>query len=421
MRKAKLMMMAVMAAAGLVAITGGALAPQDAYAAKKSNGPKLSSEVHKPLAAAQEAMTAKDWDTAMMYINEAEAVQPKEPYDEFMINELGWFVYVQKDDYAKAGAALEASVQSGFLAEDVLPQRYKPLAQIYGQAQNYPKAIEYGKMALAADPADGSVALLVAQCYNLNEDYAGARTAVDSMIAAGTPASEDLLMQSLIASNELNDQAGIDRTLAQIVRVSPQPKYWEDLLNAQLYKNNTDRDLRALYRLIEDTGTLNKGDEFAEMGSVLVAAGFPTEAVSVLERGVAQNAFDSNNQRNAEASLTQARKDAAADAKDLPGAAQSLANAKTGNQKVAVGKLYFSTGEYAKAAEAITQGLAAGGVTDVDDAKMLQGIAFARAGNPVEARKAFDSLSNPRMVEIGTLWKLYLDTRDMPVGPAAGT
>jgi Tfp pilus assembly protein PilF len=338
-----------------------------------------------------------------------------------MINELGWFVYVQKDDYAKAGAALEASIQSGFLAEDVLPQRYKPLAQIYGQAQNYPKAIEYGKKALAADPTDASVALLVAQCYNLSEDYAGARTAVDSMIAAGTPASEDLLMQSLIASNELNDQAGIDRTLQQIVRVSPQPKYWEDLLNAQLYKNNTDRDLRALYRLIEDTGTLNKGDEFAEMGSVLVAAGFPTEAMSVLERGIAQNAFDSNNKRNAEASLAQARTDAAADAKDLPRAAQSLANAKTGNQKVAVGKLYFSTGEYAKAAEAITQGLAAGGVTDVDDAKMLQGIAFTRAGNPGEARKAFDSLSNPRMVEIGTLWKLYLDTRDMPVGSAAGT
>jgi Tfp pilus assembly protein PilF len=410
MRKARLVMIAVLAAAGLVAIGGGVLAPDTAFAAKKDKAPKLSPEVHKPLAEAQEAMNAKDWDTALMYINEAEAVQPKEPYDEFMVNELGWYVYVQKDDFAKAGAALEASVNSGFLAEDTLPARYKPLAQIYGQGQNYPKAIEYGNKALAVDPTDASVALLVAQCYNLSEDYAGARTAVDTMIANGAPATEDLLMQSLIASNELNDQAGIDRALQQLVRVAPETKYWEDLLNAQLYKNNTDRELRALYRLMDDTGTLNKGDEFAEMGSVLLAAGFPSEAMGVLQRGMEQNAYDGSNKSNAQASLAQASKDAAADAKDVASAASSLASAKTGNQKVAIGKLYFSTGDYAKAADAIAQGLAAGGLTDTDDAKMLMGIAYARSGNAAEARKAFDSLSNPRMVEVGSLWKLYLDT-----------
>ena len=339
MSKAKLVMMAVLAAAGLVTVVGGVLAPDTAYAAKKKKAPKLSADVHAPLVAAQDAMGAKDWDTAYASIMQADAVASKTPYDQFMINELGWFVYVQQEQYDKAGAALESVISSGFLSEEDLPARYKPLAQISGQGENYPKCIEYGNKYLATDPTDASMALLVAQCYNLAEDYAGTRTAVQTMINNGVQPTEDLLMQALIASNELDDQAGIDQALYHLVRMHPEQKYWEDLLNAQLYKQNTDRELRSIYRLMEETSSLNKGDEFAEMGNVLLTAGFPIEAKRVLERGMAEDIYDGTSKSSAMVALEQARVDAAADSKDLPGAAADLAAAKTGDQKVAVGKL----------------------------------------------------------------------------------
>jgi hypothetical protein len=38
---------------------------------------------------------------------------------------------------------------------------------------------------------------------------------------------------------------------------------------------------------------------------------------------------------------------------------------------VAIGKLYFSAGDYANAVDAIQKGLAKGGVADADDANML--------------------------------------------------
>ena len=55
---------------------------------------------------------------------------------------------------------------------------------------------------------------------------------------------------------------------------------------------------------------------------------------------------------------------------------------------VAIGKLYFSTGDYANAADAIQKGLAKGGVADVDDANTLLGVALVRRGKPADSARA---------------------------------
>ncbi len=39
----------------------------------------------------------------------------------------------------------------------------------------------------------------------------------------------------------------------------PEPKYWNDLLNNQLFASKTDRELRSLYRLMEDTKVAGQG------------------------------------------------------------------------------------------------------------------------------------------------------------------
>ena len=58
----------------------------------------------------------------------------------------------------------------------------------------------------------------------------------------------------------------------------------------------------------------------------------------------------------AQADLERARTGATADAKEVGTAAAQLAAAKTGMQMVAIGKLYFSTGDYANAVDAIQKG-----------------------------------------------------------------
>jgi len=50
------------------------------------------------------------------------------------------------------------------------------------------------------------------------------------------------------------------RSLELLIRHHPAQKYWVDLLNNQLYETKADPRLRALYRLMSETGTLDGGE-----------------------------------------------------------------------------------------------------------------------------------------------------------------
>ena len=412
MKQRNLVLVAALAAAGLVTVVGGTLAPAVAVAAQPA--PKLGAKVQKPLKAAQDAMNAKNWDEAAARVEEARAVEPKTPYEAFMVDELGWYILLQKKDYAGAAAGLERAVASGFVDPAALPQRQKALSQLNYQVQDFDKAIQFGTQYLESVPGDADIPVLVAQSYYMKKDYAGTRAFVQKLTGGAEKPSEQLLLLSLRSSYELKDRAGTVQSLEALVRHYPQPKYWEDLLTNQLYQTKGDREMRALYRLIDETRTLDKPDEYSEMAGTLITGGYPTEAKQVLERGLAANVFAGEAKTRAQADLARAKAGADADSKELPGADKALAAARTGNEMVAMGKLFFSVGDFAKAADAIQKGMAKGGVVDMEDANALLGIAQARAGKPVEARAAFDAIKDPKLTEIARLWKLYLDTQAAP-------
>ena len=159
MKKSELIL-SVLLGAGMLALAGLGMAPEAAHAAKAQ---KLSKKVQAPLKSAQEAMGTQNWDEALTYIAEARAVEPKTPYEAFMVDELGWYVYLQKQQYAESATALENVVNSGYLSEEDLPQRVKALAQINYQIENYDKAIEFGEKYLAGNPGDQEMVTLVVQ------------------------------------------------------------------------------------------------------------------------------------------------------------------------------------------------------------------------------------------------------------------
>ena len=428
MNKANLVLTAALAAAGLVGVAGGSLLPVSvAVAAKKDKEEapkqKLSAEVQKPLMAVQKAMNEKNWDEATTQIAAAQAVEPKTPYDAYMIDEMAWYVHLQKKDYAKSAEALERSLNSGFVAEADRGQRLKALTQMLLQTKQYPKAVQYGTDYLKGNPTDSELALQVAQARYLSSDFAGAKAAAEQIIASTPKPPEGALLLALRTSYETKDQPGTTRALEGLVRHYPQPKYWEDLLNDQLFRTKDDRGLRALYRLMNDTSTLDKADDYAEMGSTLVAGGFPSEAKQVLERGMTSGVFSGDARSRAQQDLERAKSGASMDAKEIASAPTQLATAKTGNQMVGIGKLYFSNGDYEKAVDAIQKGLAKGGVTDADDANLLLGIANSRLNRSAEAKAAFDAIKNPTLTEVANLWKLKLDVSGTaaPAEAAAST
>jgi tetratricopeptide (TPR) repeat protein len=296
--------------------------------------------------------------------------------------------------------------------------------QLNLSSKNYAKAIEYGNKYLALNPGDQEAALQVAQATYLLKDYAGAKAAAEKLVAGSAKPNEDALKLLLRANMDLKNDPGAVQALESLVRYYPQPKYWKDVLTYQLFRTKDERGLRALYRLMSDTHTLEKGEDYSEMGSSLIAGGFPNEAKQVLERGMAANVFQGDSKARAQVDLDRARTQAAADAKDLPNADKALAVAKTGNEMVATGKLFFSSGDYAKAADAIQKGLAKGGVTDVEDANLLLGVAYARSGKSAEATTALSAVKDAKLAEVARLWKLKLESDAMaaatPAAPPAG-
>ena len=429
MKKANQVLKAALVAAGLTTAVCSVLMAPIAHAAEdKKPQQKISAKVGKPLQAAQEAIQAKNWDAALAAVAEAEAVPGKTEYETYMTNEMKWFALLQQKKYPEAAVVLEQQLQSTELPATDRPARTKAMTQLSYQNKDYDKAIKYGDQYLQLQPGDADIGMLVATSSYMKNDFATARTTAQKLIAQsqGKPA-EALLQLQLRTNVELNDRAGILKSLEDMIRYYPQPKYWEDLLNAQLFLQNSERDLRNLYRLIADTNTMDKAEEYSESASVLVAGGFPTEAQHILEKGMAANVFQGDIKSRAQQDYERANTGADADRKELPTADASLAAAKTGTQAVATGKLFFSVGEYAKAAKAIQQGLAKGGVTDTDDANALLGIALARSNDTAAAAAAFDQVKDARLAEISRLWKLYLETKSMPAtataepAPAAAT
>jgi tetratricopeptide (TPR) repeat protein len=401
--KANWVLSAVLAFTGVVGVTSALLAPSVAEAQQK-----VSAKVGVPLKAAQEAVQKKNWNGALTKIKEAQAVSPRTPYDDYMINELLWYVYLQQGRNADAARLLEQQIASGEMPANQKAGRTKTLAQLYFRAGNYGKAIQVSNQYLKSVPGDQEVQLMVAQGYFQQKDYKNAAAMAERMVKGQSKPSEDVLQLMQRSYYELKDAAGTARTLDLLLKYYPSPDTWNRLLGGIIEQTKHDHELIALYRLSEDVGALRQPSQYIDMTQALVVGGFAIEGQRVLDKGIASGVFTQDDQTRAQRTLDTAKRRADEQRKALAGADNALAAAKTGDAAYEVGKLYFSAGDYAKAAAAMRKATTLPGLSDADDAQAELAIALARQGKKAEAAKAFDAIKDPGFAEIAKLWKMSL-------------
>jgi tetratricopeptide (TPR) repeat protein len=224
------------------------------------------------------------------------------------------------------------------------------------------------------------------------------------MTAGGKRPSEDVLQLMLRSSYEINDPVGTAKALDLLLKYYPSKDTWQRVLDAFISQTKHDHELMALYRLAEDVGVLTKARQYTDMSQSVVVDGFAIEGERVIQQGLAAGVFQGEELGRAQRTLQAATRRADVERQQLPKAAATLAAAKTGNDMVAIGKLYFSAGDYANASAALARALAKGGLKDLDSALMLQGIALSRQGKTAEADKAFAAIKDPKFAEVGKLW-----------------
>jgi len=401
--KASWVLSAALTFTSVVGVSAVLLVPSVAEAQQK-----VSAKVGVPLKAAQEAVQKKNWAGALSKIKEAQAVTPRTAYDDYMINELLWYVHLQQGRNADAARVLEQQIASGQMPANQKASRTKTLAQLYFRAGNYGKAIQVANQYLKSVPGDQEMQLLVAQAYFQQKDYKNTVAMAERMTKGQAKPSEDVLQLMQRSYYELKDADGTARTLELLLKYYPSADTWSRLLGGMLEQTKHDHELIALYRLSEDVGALRTPTQYIDMTQALVVGGFAIEGQRVLDKGIASGVFTPADQTRAQRTLDTAKRRADEQRKSLAGADKALATAKTGEAAYEVGKLYFSAGDYAKAAAAMQKAVTLPGLTDADDANAVLGMALARQGKKAEAGKAFDAIKDREFAEIARLWKLSM-------------
>ena len=374
----------------------------------------VSAKLAKPLKAAQDALNAKKYPEALAKLKEAEGINPKTPYDEYVINELSAFAYARTNDMASAEKSYEANFGSQFVPPGEVANRAKQLAGVNYQLKNYDKAIEYGNKAIKAGENDDAIYTIVAQAYYLKNDYKNTKQFteqyMDSEIKAGKAPKEETILLEQSSCQKLGDDECVTKALEKLVTYHPKTEYWQNLVYSMFQaQNQNDRSLMNTYRLASEVDVLKKPEDYTEMAQLAIEQGSPGEAQKILEKGFQKNVFtDARSQDKNKRLLASAQKAADADKATLAKTGTEADAAPTGDKDVGVGLAYLGYSQYDKAAEFLDKGLKKGSVKNEAEARLLLGIAQLKSGKKDDAMKSFKQVKGDANLErIANLWSLH--------------
>jgi tetratricopeptide (TPR) repeat protein len=396
---------AAIAVLGLLGMAPAAFAQTDACGNKK-----MTKKVDKPLAAAQEARTAKNWELVIAKVAEAEAVPvEKSVYDNFWIHEFRGIANVNLKKFPEALVDLDAGFNSPCMDDADKPARIKLLMQIAYQQKDYAKAIEFGNRATAINP-DPDIQIYLANAYYITNDFENTRkvstAVIDKLESSGKTPEETLYRILQSACINLKDNECVVAQIEKLVKHYPKPNYWLDLMNSMMRVSTNDKELLNILRLADGVDAMPEASQYTEMAQLALGQGLPGEAQAIIEKGQQKGIFTPGREKDLATRILE-KQDASARAKT------------TGDADVKLGAAYLSYGQNDKAIEALQRGLGKGGVKSPDEAGLLLGIAYMRTNNKPEAAKAFRTVTqSPIMARIAKLW--LMNTGEAGAAGAAG-
>jgi tetratricopeptide (TPR) repeat protein len=415
---------AALAAIVFAGTSGLAFAPP-ALAKKqeqKAPGLQLSDAVRAPAQAAQTALAAKDYPTALAAIDkiDAAAKNDDEKYIGSALRLQAMAGQMQGSTDPKAQLAL-APVLDALIANPSTPKtdigKYEYFrGNMAFDAQQYPVALKLFEQAKAAGYNENDIGLQIVKSKVESGDVAGGMTDLQAAIqaeeAAGRKAPETWYRYAIGKTYKSNTLTLTADWSARWLAAYGTPQNWRDAIIAFGFQGPgaTALDKRGkvdLYRLMRTTKSLADESDYVDYGQDCLDIGLPEEAKAVIAEGRANGKIAATSQRGKEiaAAADQAIK------ADKPLAAQeSQAKAGAdGNFAVGVGDAYLGAGNYAKAIELYTLALQKGGSrVNPDEVNTHIGIAMSVSGDKAGAKTKFDMVKTAPRSDIAKLWEAYL-------------
>jgi Tfp pilus assembly protein PilF len=387
--------------------------PHMALAADKPKGQEISRVIAKEMTAAQKAMQASQWADVIKNLEAAEQKSPLTTYDKKSIYSFKGYAYVKLNNLKAAQTAFEEELATGGDTPEEAARTNKTLFRLAAGNQNYPKAIEYGKV-LADSGAAGTDDLgVMAQLYYLTKDCKDSAIWADKAIAAsrkaGETPKENLYQFKLQCASDAGDNAGMSAALIDLIRLTNKTTYWNNLIRLERQDERDDRNTLMIYRVMYDTNSMNADTDFIEMAQLLQDAGLPGEAAAVLDKANSTGIIKDEHKERTNRLLNALRTRADTDKKTLSQQDAEAEKNPAGELSVKVGEVHYGFGDYAGTVTLINAGLQKGQVKHLDEAYVYLGRSLAAQKNYAEAKKAFAQLKSvpgisPRVLK---LWELY--------------
>jgi tetratricopeptide (TPR) repeat protein len=374
----------------------------------------LSQATYKQMDLAQKAFDAKDYKGAEAALDVIKAKYDKlNDYEKATLWNLYAIVFRSQDDSKRAIEAYENVLRQNNLPDQLRDSTLFAMAQTFFVADDYKSAIKVlNKWLTVVQDVQPDAYILLAQAYYQLNDYASAKPLILKALGVAKqrnqPLKENWLGLLRAVFFELKDYASATKVMEVLVTQYPKDTYFLQLSGLYGLQGDQQKQLEVMYAAYLG-GYVTKSSDILNLVRLDLAQDAPQRGVDLLIAKLKDHTLELN------AENLQLLAQAMAIAKDtqqsIPVLVRLSSLTSQSKHYVYLGQAYIQTGDWLKAADALTAALQAKEVSNPASIQMQLGTALYNAGRLAQAKQAFDQAANsPTEHDAAANWVKFIDT-----------
>jgi predicted Zn-dependent protease len=259
---------------------------------------KLSPQVYKQIALAQEALEAKDLDTAQAVISELLTKADKlNNYEQAQAYNFRAAIHYELDDTEATIADYIAILRLENVPDQLRHSSLFRLAQLYFVQEDYARSVQLLDrwMGLQTEAIRPEAHLLKAQALYQLEEYAQAKAptiaAIREARRRGQDFNESWLALLRAIFYELGEYENATKVLQQLIQRWPKPSYYKQLSGMYGLMGEQQNQLYVMHAAYL-AGMLDSESEWLNMARLYMAEDAPFPAIAVIEQGLEEGVIE---------------------------------------------------------------------------------------------------------------------------------